>query len=321
MVVKMLGQTGSIRLLINGFKEFSMQILRGLMIVAAVTALTACDFNKFQEVDSLNEAQAVGSPFTQKLTAEYRDFVNNELDIGDHADSLHFSRKGLASARGDVVMPEPLSDWNLLPEHLNELGLGRSRLVAVYDLGAREAHPDVAAVAQARFDCWIENQEENFQQDEIDRCKKEFLSALQQLETAMPAQPPQAPAGNTADGLNVDPNAPMAAENAMYLVFFDFDQSDLGPGAQSVLDAVATEVRSRNLTSITVVGHADRSGSEAYNDKLSQRRANAVRDALVQRGIASSLINVSSRGEAEPLVETPDGVREPANRRAQISFQ
>lgn len=299
-----------------------MHILRGLMIVAAVTALTACDFNKFEEVDALNEAQAVGSPFTQKLTSEYRDFVQDEVDgMGDHADALHFARKGLASARGDVVMPEPLGDWNVTAEHMNELGLGRSRLVAVYDLGAREAYPDVSAVAQARFDCWIENQEENFQQDEINRCKKEFLAALEQLEGAMPAQPPAATAPVAEPAFDVDPNAPMEVENAMYLVFFDWDQSTLGPGAQSVLDAVAAEVSKRSLSSINVVGHADKSGPQDYNTKLAQRRANAVRDALVQRGINASMINISSRGEDEPLVETADNVREPANRRAQISFQ
>lgn len=301
-----------------------MQILRALMVAAAVTALTACDFNKFDEVDAINEAQPVGSAFTQKLSSEYKDFVNSELnDMGDHADALHFSRKGLSAARGDVVVPEQLSDWNVPADTMNELAQGRSRLVAVFDLGAREAYPDVSAVAQARFDCWIENQEENFQPDEINRCKQEFLSALQQLEGAMPAAPQQPPAapGPAPDALNVDPNAPMATENAMYLVFFDWDQADLGPGAQSVLDAVATEAKRRNLTSINVVGHADRSGTEAYNDKLAQRRANAVRDALAQRGIDANLINISSRGENEPLVETPDGVREPANRRAQISFQ
>ncbi len=299
-----------------------MHILRGLMIVAAVTALTACDFNKFEEVDALNEAQPVGSPFTQKLTSEYRDFVNNEVDgMKDHADALHFARKGLASARGDVVMPEPLSDWNVTAEHMNELSLGRSRLVAVYDLGAREAYPDVSAVAQARFDCWIENQEENFQQDEINRCKREFLASLEQLEGAMPAQPPAAPAAAAEPAFDVDPNAPMNVENAMYLVFFDWDQSTLGPGAQSVLDAVAAEVSKRSLNSINVVGHADKSGPNDYNQKLAQRRANAVRDALVQRGINASMISVSSRGEDEPLVETADNVREPANRRAQISFQ
>ena len=300
-----------------------MQILRGLMIMAAVTALTACDFNKFEEVDALNEAQAVGSPFTQKLTSEYRDFVNDEVDpMGDHADGLHFARKGLASARGDVVMPEPLADWNIKSEYMNELSLGRSRLVAVYDLGAREAYPDVSAVAQARYDCWIENQEEDFQPDEINRCKREFLAALEQLEGAMPAAaPPSAPAAVAEPAFDVDPNAPMEVENAMYLVFFDWDQSTLGPGAQSVLDAVAAEVSKRSLSAVNVVGHADTSGPTDYNQKLAQRRANAVRDALVQRGVSANLINASSRGEDELLVATPDNVREPANRRAQISFQ
>lgn len=298
-----------------------MRILRGLMIVAGVAALGACDFNKFEEVDAINEVQAVGSPFTQKLTGEYKDFVNQEVSgMKDHADAIHFARKGLSSARGDVVMPEPLGDWNIQPENMDELSVGRGRLVAMYDLGAREAYPDVSAVAQARFDCWIEQQEENFQPDDIARCKREFLAALEQLEGAMPQAAPPAPAA-AENPLAVDPNAPMAAENAMYLVFFDWDKSDLGPGAQSVLDAVAAEASKRSLNAITVVGHADRSGPDGYNDKLAQRRANAVREALAQRGIATSIIRTESRGENENLVATPDNVREPANRRAQISFE
>lgn len=299
-----------------------MQILRGLMIVAGVAALGACDFNKFDEVDALREAQPVGSPFTQKLTSEYRDFVGSEVDgFKDHADAIHFARKGLASARGDVVMPEPLGDWNVQAANMEELSVGRSRMIAMFDLGAREMHPDVSAVAQARYDCWIENQEENFQQDEIDRCKREFLAALEQLEGAMPQQPPAAAPAPSDNPLNVDPNAPMAVENAMYLVFFDWDQSTLGPGAQSVLDAVAAEASKRSLTSLDVVGHADRSGPDGYNVKLGMRRANAVRDALIQRGISADIIKVETRGENENLVATPDNVREPANRRAQISFQ
>lgn len=297
-----------------------MQIMRGLMIVAGVMALGACDFNKFEEVDALKETQAVGSPFTQKLTSEYRDFVESEEDQMDHADAIHFARKGLASARGDVVMPEPLGDWNIQPENMEELSVGRSRMVAMFDLGAREMYPDVSAIAQTRYDCWMEQQEENFQPDDINKCKREFLAALQQLEGAMPAAPPAAPVAAT-NPLDVNPNAPMAIENAMYLVFFDWDESTLGPGAQSVLDAVAGEVSKRSLNAINVVGHADRSGDEEYNQKLGMRRANAVREALIQRGINANMINVTSRGEDERLVETPDNVREPANRRAQISFQ
>ena len=107
----------------------------------------------------------------------------------------------------------------------------------------------------------------------------------------------------------------------MYLVFFDFDRATVGTGGQSVLDAVAEEIKNRNLTAINVAGNTDTSGPSKYNAKLGLRRANAVRDALVKRGIDASLIKTESRGEDKLLVKTPDNVREPANRRAEITFQ
>lgn len=304
-----------------------MKITRGFAILASIAALGACtNFHDFDEIKALNEVQAVGSPFTQRLTAEYRLFVNNEVDpMHDHADALHFARKGLATAHGDFVMPEPVTDWNLLPPHVAELGAARARLIGTFDLGARELLPDIAAVAQARFDCWIEQQEENWQPNDIATCKNQFMDALAHLEAAIPVQaPPPAPepvAAPAPEPFDVDPAQPMEAENAMYLVFFDFDKSDLGPGAQSVLDAVAQEVSGRSINVLNIVGHADTSGPKAYNRQLAMRRANTVRDSLIQRGIDASMIRVDSRGEEELLVQTADDTREPANRRAQISFE
>jgi OOP family OmpA-OmpF porin len=66
-----------------------------------------------------------------------------------------------------------------------------------------------------------------------------------------------------------------------------------------------------------VVGHTDTSGSNAYNDKLSVRRAEAVRDALVANGVQSGAISLEGRGESDPLVSTADGVPEERNRRVQ----
>jgi len=74
-------------------------------------------------------------------------------------------------------------------------------------------------------------------------------------------------------------------------------------------------------TRIGVTGHADRSGSDAYNMALSLRRANAVKDQLVREGIPASAITVVGRGESQPLVQTADGVREPQNRRVEIVLQ
>lgn len=300
-----------------------MNIMRSLILVAGVSLLAGCSFNKFDEVSALNDSSAAGSPFTQKLTSEYKAFVDSELNgMGDKADALHFARKGLASARGDVVMPEPIADWNLESQSgaIQELSNGRGRLVSVFDRGARELQPDLSAIAQARFDCWIEQQEENFQPDDIAACKKEFLDALQQLEGIVPPEAPAAPAPQQPFS-DVDPNSQMRAENAMYLVFFDWDKYDINSGASAVLDSVAQEVKSRTLNGVNVVGHADKSGTDEYNQRLAMRRANAIKDALVARGVDGNMISVDGRGESDPLVDTPDGVREPANRRGEISFR
>ena len=298
-----------------------MKMLRSLVVLAAVITLSACSFDKMDEVTAVNKANPVGNAFTQQLTEEYKNYVNRELEkYSDHADALHFSRKGLAAARGDMVMPEPVSDWDLLPGHAEELIVARTRLVNVFALGAREMQPDLSAFAQARFDCWIEEQEENFQQDQISACKSQFLDALAQLEAAMPPPPPPAPEP-VAEPFDVDPSQPMKVENAKYIVFFDWDEYSLNAGANSILDAAAEEAKGRSLTSIDLVGHTDTSGSRDYNQKLSMKRANVVRDAMVQRGVDGSLLSVNHRGENELLVDTADGVREPANRRTEITFQ
>jgi len=303
-----------------------MNILRSLMIAGCVLALAACgNFGKHSDIDALNEVQAVGSPFTQHLANEYRDFANSELAQYDYPDALHFARKGLAAAAGEPVLPEPISDWNLLPHHMQELGTARGRLIVAFDLGAREMFPRESAIAQVRFDCWIEEQEENWQMEDIARCKNEFMNAMANLESMMQPMmmaPPELVPPPREEPMALPAEAqPMLPEESMYLTFFDFDQHTLNAGAQSVLDAVRDEITRRGTVNvINVVGHTDSAGPRAYNDRLALRRANAVRDALIERGVDPGMIRVEGRGQNDLLVQTADGVREPANRRAQITF-
>lgn len=303
-----------------------MKMLRNVILTAGAVALggslSGCSaFNSFSEVHALNEAQAVGSPFTQALASEYREFANRELkQMMDYPDALHFARKGLAAAAGETVLPEPVADWNLSESHIQELGAARGRLILAYDLGARETSPDLAARAQARFDCWIEGQEEDWNDSEGMRCKNDFIAAMNDLESTL--QPPAAEPEviEAPSAFDVDASQPMAAEDAMYLVFFNWDSTELSSGAMNVLEAVAEEVAKNPPGTINVVGHADTSGPEAYNQRLAFKRANVVKDALVKRGVDASTIMVDARGESELLVPTPDNVREPANRRVNISF-
>lgn len=84
-------------------------------------------------------------------------------------------------------------------------------------------------------------------------------------------------------------------------VFFDFDSAVLKPGAYTEINRIAGVLRQYPQTRITVAGHTDATGSEAYNLKLSQRRANAVRNALVQRGVDARRIHTVGYGESQPI--------------------
>ncbi|WP_149536188.1 OmpA family protein [Siccirubricoccus phaeus] len=115
----------------------------------------------------------------------------------------------------------------------------------------------------------------------------------------------------------VEPPPPPATART-YLVFFDWDRADLTDRARQIIAEAAAAAPQVQTTRIEVAGHADRSGTPQYNQRLSQRRADAVAAELVRRGIARDLIAVSAYGETRPLVPTADGVREPQNRRVEI---
>ncbi|MCR6632693.1 MAG: OmpA family protein [Magnetospirillum sp.] len=127
--------------------------------------------------------------------------------------------------------------------------------------------------------------------------------------------PVAAPAPAPAPAPVVKP-APALQKN--YLVFFDFNKADITPEAQKVITQAAGAAKQGNAARVSLTGHADRSGSDKYNQALSLKRANAVKDVLVKQGIPADQISVVGKGESEPLVATPDGVREPQNRRVEI---
>ncbi|MBP0443953.1 OmpA family protein [Roseomonas sp. SSH11] len=114
------------------------------------------------------------------------------------------------------------------------------------------------------------------------------------------------------------PAAQAPAPARTYLVFFDFDRADLTDRARQIIADAAQAVQSTGTTRIEVAGHADRSGTPQYNQRLSMRRAEAVAAELSRRGITRDQMSIQAFGESRPLVPTADGVREPQNRRVEI---
>ena len=135
-------------------------------------------------------------------------------------------------------------------------------------------------------------------------------------EEAAPPPPPPAPVAAPPP----PPPPPPPPAPGPFIVFFDWDQATITPEAASILDNVAAQYAQTGQASVTLAGHADKSGSDQYNVGLSERRAASVRDYLTGKGVPAGVIASEAFGESRPLVETADGVREPQNRRVEINF-
>jgi hypothetical protein len=116
--------------------------------------------------------------------------------------------------------------------------------------------------------------------------------------------------------------APATASLAQqtHVVFFALGSARLDGEAQAVLDRAAAEHASTGSTAVSIVGHTDTTGSASFNERLSQRRADAVAAALADRGVPMASMTTAWRGESELAVQTGDNVAERQNRRAEIAF-
>ena len=106
----------------------------------------------------------------------------------------------------------------------------------------------------------------------------------------------------------------------VFTVFFDFDKSNLTAEALQVVQQAVQTARTSGMVRIVVTGHTDTVGSMAYNQRLSERRADAVKTEMVREGLNANDIMTVGRNFSDPLVPTGPGVREPQNRRAVIDL-
>lgn len=250
--------------------------------------------------------------FADALRASYIDLADFEREQGDIFDARNYEAKVNGLVNGTVPSPEVLSEWDLPTEYVDELTEARRGLTTALNGGARTASPTLAAKAQASFDCWVEQQEENFQPEHIKACKDDFLGNMTALNDAMKPKPvakkPEAPKQPEV----VKPRViEMPGE---YIVFFNFDKAQLTEGAKAVLNDIAQAIGKYNPRQVIINGHTDRVGTVSYNLSLSEDRAKKVAKYLQSVGVDGSIMQVTGYGELQPRVTTADGVREAENR-------
>ncbi len=283
------------------------QIARIAFAGFAVLALAACETDNLDSFNAGQSATASGSAFDNALYGGYAQLAREEQNpYGDFSTDTaardQFSSRAVSAASGDSVQPEMVADRMLPPGEVDGANELRRRLVAALDAGGRDKAPAAAARAQVMYDCWLEQLEENYQPQDISRCRQGLLDALAEVDEALRPPPPVVA-------------APAQAEP--FLVFFDNDSTDITADSAAVIALAADVARASGAAGIAIVGHTDTTGSAAYNEALSVRRAEAVRDALVNNGVTINSVTVEGRGQADQLVSTADGVAEERNRRAQ----
>ena len=142
---------------------------------------------------------------------------------------------------------------------------------------------------------------------------------------AEPAKPaaPAAPAAPTAPGTPPRP-APASVKQAVVIqadALFDFDKSVLRPDGRKSIDDALAKLRGVDVEMVIATGHTDSVGSDAYNQKLSERRAAAVKDYLVSKGIPAAKITTIGKGESQPVATNKTAEGRQKNRRVDIEFK
>jgi outer membrane protein OmpA-like peptidoglycan-associated protein len=282
-------------------------IIRSALMAGTIAVLSACGvihpeaFNK-SAMTAPPAPSASATTFQRSLAQGYSSFGNWEYQQADFRDTKYFFDKAKAAGAGQNVPPTNPSERRIRNEFLTELNPAYTRLTsALATPGALETSAIPLSTAQVYYDCWAEQAEEGFQFDHIAYCKQGFETAMGQL--AKPAA--AAPAATTA---------------RPFLIFFDWDRYNITDSARPTLNEISNTIKANPNANVRIAGHADRSGPDAYNLALSRRRADAVMTALQQQGLQRNRATVEYFGEARPLVETADGVREPQNRRVEVTI-
>ena len=294
------------------------------VVIGLSLLLSACGVGKYS---ALQENEPAGTDFQVALAYEYQAYAYAKHQSFQAFDVQYFSDKGLKSSYGQEVFPETLGRWDIQDGSKAELFQSREYLMDVFLTGGvKEGMPEQAARTQALFDCWVEQEEQGV--DVYDEsCRPVFL---QHLDVLLAYKKPKILIKEIVNEEAIRDGSPVEQIAAAdlkakfplpYTVLFKFNKASLTPEGLKILNMIARDVKTLQgyeSYEIVVNGHADRAGSRSYNLKLSQKRAQMVKNYLIERGLDPTLITFFAFGEMSPKVQTRDGVRNQANRRVEI---
>ena len=259
------------------------------------TVADAIPFGDGRGVSKASRVEPRGSAFSKSLYEGYLGLAKAEFAEGDYGDSDRFADYAIKVAAGADQQPEELSSRKLPQNTVGDLGAAREQLMKALAAGARDKAPANAAKAQVMFDCWMQEQEENFQPKDIEKCRAGFQTAMASLGTVA-----------------------AAPTTKKYVIYFPFNSSKLTEASTRMVEQAIDDAKAMGGAKITLTGHTDRAGVSGYNERLSGKRVIAVAEALKKGGVSAKALDWKSFGEKNPAVATKDGVRNRLNRRVEL---
>ena len=262
--------------------------------------------------------------FQEHLLSEYKKRATFEAeDMHDWNSAKLYSEKALKSLETDEIYPEEISYWKLPEENITEIRIAYDNLMTIYK-DAKKIDPLNLAKAISSLDCWSEQQEENWQTWDINSCKNDFLNAMHSIYEKISAEEDEQETVNNKNNNSENETKDEVTivtknenKELMQIIYFDFDQFNLSEVSKDKIKKFLNNYGSV-INEYLVVGHTDTKGTNKYNLSLSIKRAEVVKEILINNGIKQSSIKILGKGEESLAVDTPDDTKQPANRRVEI---
>lgn len=282
-----------------------------LTVFAAAGLMSAC---ASYDLDMVQSQKKSGDPFLDALHSEYLQLAKDEDIEDDWKDAEFFSKQATRAAAGEDFEPQEVGDRNI-PDDLTEvLEFARGDVMGARTMEKNGPNAALVARAQAKFDCWLQEQEENNQPEDIEKCRTAFNEAFDAMVMAEPA--PMAKPAPAAPAPKAMP------QPRTFVVYFEHDSAKLDDLAMIAVKNALKEARLTGPKSVLVGGHADTSGDQVYNNNLSQMRAKGVAKVLFDGGLRKKkMIKTAMFGEDFNAVDTGDGVKNRGNRRVEITLK
>ena len=297
-----------------------MNLIKSTSVLICLLFLWSCSAS-YKELSNMEEKNPAN--FQEYLLNEYKLKATFEAEeMHDWNSAKLYSEKALKSLETDKIYPEEVSYWKLPDENVEEITIAYDNLMSIYN-DAKVIDPMNLAKAISSLDCWSEQQEENWQTWDINSCKEDFLKTMHNIYEKIASEEKIIDNNNQISKLEntTSDDVTIVTKNktneVMQIIYFDFDKFNLSNVSKNKIKSFITKNGSQ-INEYLVIGHTDTKGSKNYNLSLSIKRAEVVKEILIDYGIKSSSIKILGRGEETLAIQTPDDTKQPANRRVEI---